>query len=165
VAVSADYKWLDVTLTPQAVDADAQFAVLVKGGDNTNVFLGEPGESLTALFAPVNASGDHADISSYTICKVKAGAIVPPPHDEEPPPGGGEDETPPDDDETPPDDGEGGGEPTPTPTPSKTPVAIPTSIPAGTADSGPWFETPLVAVIVIAVLAAGAAVLGRRFAA
>jgi hypothetical protein len=165
VAISADYKWLDVTLTPQAVDADAQIAVLVKGGDNTNVFLGEPGESLTALFAPVNASGDHADISSYTICKVKAGAIVPPPHDEEPPPGGGEDETPPDDDETPPDDGEGGGEPTPTPTPSKTPVAIPTSIPAGTADSGPWFETPLVAVIVIAVLAAGAAVLGRRFAA
>lgn len=156
VAISADSKRLDVTLTPQAVDANAQVAVLVKGGDKTNVFLGEPGTSLTALFAPVNASGDHADISNYTICKVKGGAIVPP-DDEEPPP---DDETPPDDDE-----GEGGGESTPTPTPSKTPVAVPTSVPAGTAASGLWFETPLGAVIVIATLAAGAAVLSRRLTA
>ena len=157
VVISADNKRLDVTLTPQAVDANAQVAVLVKGGDKTNVFLGEPGESLTALFAPVNASGDHADISNYTICKVKAGAIVPP-DDEEPPPA--DEETPPDDDE-----GDGGGEPTPTPTTSKTPAAVPTSIPAGTAGSGLWPETPLGAVIVIAVLAAGAAVLGRRLTA
>ena len=165
VAISADNKWLDVTFTPQAVDANAQVAVLVKGGDKTNVFLGEPGASLTALFAPVNASGDHADISNYTICKVKGGVIVPP-DDEEPPPDGGE-ETPPDDEETPPDDdeGEGGGESTPTPTASKTPVAVPTSIPAGASGSGLWFETPLGAVIVIAVLAAGAAVLGRRLTA
>ena len=165
VAISADNKWLDVTLTPQAVEANAQVAVLVKGGDKTNVFLGEPGASLTALFS-VNASGDHADISNYTICKVKGGAIVPP-DDEEPPPDGGEVETPPDDEETPPDDdeGEGGGESTPTPTSSKTPVAVPTSIPAGTAVSSPRFETPLGAMVVIAVLAAGAAVLGRRLTA
>ena len=166
VVISADNKRLDVTLTPQAVDANAQVAVLVKGGDKTNVFLGEPGESLTGLFAPVNASGDHADISNYTICKVKAGAIVPP-DDEEPPPDGGEVETPPDDEETPPDDddGEGGGVSTPTPTPSKTPVAVPTSIPAGTSGSGLRFETPLGAVIVIATLAAGAALLSRRLTA
>jgi len=165
VAISADNKWLDVTLTPQAVEANAQVAVLVKGGDKTNVFLGEPGASLTALFS-VNASGDHADISNYTICKVKGGAIVPP-DDEEPPPDDGEVETPPDDEEPPPDDGEGegGGESTPTPSPSQTPVAVPTSIPAGTGGSGPWFETPLGAVIVIATLAAGAAVLGRRLTA
>ena len=163
VAISAGNRSLDVTLTPQGVAANAQLAVLVKGGDKTNVFLGEPGESLTGLFAPVNASGDHADISNYTICKVKDGVIVPPPEEEEPPPDD-EVETPPEDEETPPDEGKGGGEPTPTPTASKTPVAVPTSIPAGAAGSDA-VSTPLTAVMVIAVLAAGAALLGRRLTA
>jgi hypothetical protein len=114
---------------------------------------------MVGLFAPTLENEKHPTISHYTICKVDNGAYTPP---ETPP----DDKTPPDEDETPPpDEGEGGGEATPTPTPSKTPVAVPTSIPAGMAESGAWLETPLGPVIVIAILAAGAAVLRRRLTA
>lgn len=137
-----------------------QIVVLVKGGNATNVFVSEPGENMVGLFAPTLENGKHPTISHYTICKVDNGAYTPP---ETPP------ETPPDDEETPPDEGEGegGGEPTPTPTAtaSETPVPVPTSVPAGMSGPGSGFAVTVLGGLVIAILAAGAAVLGRRLAA
>lgn len=140
-----------------------QVVVLVKGGNATNVFISEPGENMVGLFAPMLGNDKHPTISHYTICKVDNGAHTPP---ETPP----DDKTPPDEDETPPPDegeGEGGGEPTPTPTPtaSKTPVAVPTSVPAGLSGSSAELGAVMVAALAVVILAAGAAVLGRRLTA
>lgn len=130
VTIASDRSSLDVKLTPDGVSANAQLAVLVKGGKQTNLFLGGPGEDLLGLFAPVNKSGKHADISNYTICKVKPKAPPSePPPSEEPPSEEPPTEEPPA--EAPPSKAPpaGGGEPTPTA--SKTPVPVPTSVPAG----------------------------------
>ena len=165
VTISSDKRSLDVKLTADGISANAQLAVLVKGGNNTNLFLGEPGEDLLGLFAPVR-SGQHPEISNYTICKVKR--TTPPteeppteeppteePPTEEPPTQGPPTEAPPGD----------GAEPTPTPTASKTPVPVPTSVPAGMSGPGTGFALPILGGLVIAILAAGAAVLGRRLTA
>lgn len=171
VTLSSDIKSLDVKLTADGIAANAQLAVLVKGGPNTNLFLGEPGEDLLGLFAPVNSSGKHPEISNYTICKLKR--TTPPteeppteeppteePPTEEPPTQAPPTEAPPT--QTPPG---GDAEPTPTPTASKTPVPVPTSVPAGMSGSGTWFALTVLGGLGIAVLAAGAAVLRRRLTA
>jgi hypothetical protein len=163
VTISSDKTSLDVKLTSDGISANAQLAVLVKGGNETNLFLGEPGEDLLGIVAPVNSSGEHPAISDYTICKVKR--TTPPteePPTEEPPTEEPPTEAPPT--ETPPGDE---GEPTPTltPTASKAPVPVPTSVPAGMTGPGNGFAFTILGGLVIAILAAGAAVLGRRLTA
>jgi hypothetical protein len=169
VTIASDRSSLDVKLTSDGVSANAQLAVLVKGGDETNLFLGEPGEDLLGLFAPVNESGNHADISNYTICKVKPKAppSEPPPSEEppteEPPTEAPPTEAPPTEPqatETPP---AGGGEPTPTA--SKTPVPVPTSVPAGLNGQAAGPGAGIVTALVVAILAAGTTVVGRRLSA
>src|SRR5690606_10337147 len=65
--------------TDAAKNANAVLAGLVKGGQNTNLFLGAPGEDLLDLFAPVNKHNNkHPEISNYTICKAKPPAEEPP---------------------------------------------------------------------------------------
>jgi len=156
VSFSKDNKSLSVTLTDAAKNANAVLAVLVKGGQNTNLFLGAPGEDLLDLFAPVNKHNNkHPEISNYTICKVKPPVEEPP--EEEPPA-----EEPPAE-EPPAEEPPAEQPPTDEPEPDETPVPVPTAVPAGNGSSN---GSPFGMVALLAALgsafAAAAVTLRRR---
>jgi hypothetical protein len=157
---------LDVTLTSSAKAQNATIAVLVKGGRNTNLFVGEPGQDLLGLFAPPNRSGKHPTISNYTICKVKSEPTpgptgTPEPTDTPEPTNTPEPTDTPEPTNTPePTDTP---EPTNTPEPEQTPVPVPTEVPAGTAGAGTGAAGTIgLLAAMTAVAAAGGAVLVRR---
>jgi hypothetical protein len=161
VSISRDKKSLSVTLTDAAKDAGAVLAVLVKGGPDTNLFVGEPGQDLLDLFAPVNRSGKHADISNYTICKVK-----PPeePPGEEPPGEEPPDEEPPGEEEPPAEEPPAEEPPVDEPESDETPVPVPTAVPAGSGTAS-GSGTPAVMGLLAALagaLAAGTVIVRRR---
>ncbi|WP_203416454.1 LPXTG cell wall anchor domain-containing protein [Jiangella ureilytica] len=128
VTLSEDLLWLDVELTDVGEAVNAQLAVLVKGGNQTNLFLGP---DLTHLFAPVNASGKPAEISNYTICKIKPTTPTEPPTEEPTEPPTEEPTEPPTEEPT----------ETPSESPSETPSETPSESPSETPSESPS-ETP-----------------------
>jgi len=159
-----DHQWWDVTISEDlkrlTVDGhsvpDGDFlVVLVKGGPATNMFVGP---ELEDLFAPVNASGDHAKISNYTICKFKGEKKDEEETPEPTPTPTSTQTTTPEPEPTEP-EGMGGGEPT------KTPAPVPTAVPAGIGEAGGSSMAPVgFAAAALMLIAGGATLVRRRFA-
>jgi hypothetical protein len=64
-----DGKYVDWSFSPPSGMCVARLAVIVKGGDNANIYLYKDGQtSDTNLCAPVNASENLADLSNLTFC-------------------------------------------------------------------------------------------------
>jgi hypothetical protein len=159
--VSVDNQFYTATVTevdgePALLDVVAKpgfviDAVLVKGSNETNVFVGP---DFSHMFSPdAGQSGKPAAISHYEVCGGEEDETPPPP----PPPNGTETPT-----ETPTE--EPTKEPTPEPTTPVTPKPVPTSVPAGygDADNGTAGTIGLLA-FATALAVGGAALVSRRF--